>query len=78
MTSVTRPSDVTLAYNIWDETVSQDFSQTWTQTPACGHAFTDSFTFTGTNTVIKQEGSTGRLNVQTNDKTKENTYSVTL
>ena len=52
VTSFTRPSNPSsgLTYNLWDTPLSFDFSQDWVQDPACGAAFTDTFTWTGLNT----------------------------
>ena len=54
VTSMTRPSNPTsnLAYNVWDASIAHDFSQTWVQSPACGHTMTDSFTWTGANSYL--------------------------
>ena len=51
VTSFTKPSNPSsgLAYDLWNDALAFDFSQTWVQDPACGAAFTDTFTWTGLN-----------------------------
>ena len=82
VTSFTRPANPTtgLTYNLWDATaLSFDFTQTWVQVPACGHAFTDSFEWSGTNTYVVQDTSrSGRINVSTGNKNAIGTHTVTL
>ena len=66
VTSFTRPANPTtgLSYNLWDAANSFDFTQTWVQTPACGNAYTDSFTWTGNNSyLVLDSAKPGRLNV---------------
>jgi hypothetical protein len=53
-----------LTYNIWDDASFFDFFDGYVQDPACGYAYAQTFTFTGTNSYIKIDSANpGRLNV---------------
>ena len=81
MTSVTRPSNPTtgLSYTLWGDIIYKDFTQTWTQTPACGHAVTDSFVWSGTNDYVKADTAIpGRVNVNTGALAAVGTHTVSV
>ena len=81
VTSFSAPSDPTsgLTYNIWDNDLSFDYSQSWVQDPACGHPYTESFTWTGLGTYVVQDTSNpGRINVNAKVTSAKGTYAVTL
>ena len=84
VTGFTKPANPTgannLTYKLFYSPLIFDFAQDWVQTPACGHKFTDSFTWTGLNSYIKQDSSnTGRISVETSLKAATaQTYTVSL
>ena len=81
VTSVTRPSNPNsgLTYTLWGTALNFDYSQDWTQTPACGHAMTDSFTWTGTNAYVVQDTiNPGRVNVATTNIASVGTHTVSV
>jgi hypothetical protein len=84
VTGFTKPANPTgannLTYKLYYPALIFDFSQDWVQAPACGHAFTDSFTWTGlTSNIITQDSSnTGRISVETTSKSATTTYTVSV
>ena len=81
VTSFTKPNNPTtgLTYKLFYPPLAFDFNQDWVQVPACGHVFTDSFTWTGLNTYIVQDTSSlGRITVDTAATAAVGTHAVEL
>lgn len=73
------PSGNALSYTLWSAPKAFDFTQTWVQSPACGHAYTDSFTWTGLNTYVVQDAnSPGRAVVSATALAAVGTHAVTV
>ena len=54
-------------------------TQTWVQVPACGLAFTDSFTWTGLNSYVTQDSNRpGRIRVYSSSLAAVGTHAVTV
>ena len=81
VSSFTRPSNPStgLTYNLWSDSISFDFTQDWVQSPACGHTFTDSFTWSGLNSYIVQDSNiSGRINVSSSKLAAVASYTVSV
>ena len=73
------PAGNALSYTLWSAPKAFDFTQTWVQSPACGHAYTDSFTWTGLNTYVVQDAnSPGRVVVSATALAAVGTHAVTV
>jgi len=81
VTGFTKPANPSsgLAYNLWASPLSFDFSLDWVQAPACGHIFTDAFTWTGLNSYVTQDSSIlGRINTDATAAAALGTHTVSV
>lgn len=73
------PTGNALKYTLWGAPIYFDFTQTWVQAPACGLAFTDSFTWTGLNSYVTQDANRpGRIIVNAVDLSAVGNVAVTV
>ena len=81
--SVSNPGTTSHTYNTWDNLkVISGATLTYTQTPACGYTFTNSFSYTiptGATNAVSQGGYlTPSFNVATSDTSITGTFTLTI